>query len=74
MLLSNKMDRIQKMFGQLDSDIKALVKGAIELSWFSRGGWSYETIMNMSAGERDLASDFIKNRLESQAKSPFPIY
>jgi hypothetical protein len=68
------MDEIQKTLAQLGRDIKNLIQSAVELSWWSRGAWSYECILNMSAGERDLCANFINKRLEQQSKNPHPVY
>ena len=74
MIRRGDLKEIQKLIAQLGAEIKSLVKGALELSYFSRGAWSYEAVLNMSAGERDLAVEFINKRLESQSKSPHPVY
>lgn len=68
------MNEIQKTLAQHGRDIKNLIQSALELSWYSRGAWSYECILNMSAGERSVAADWISKRLEQQAKNPHPIY
>jgi len=39
-----------------------------------RGGLSYTEAMNMSIIERQHTEEYIKNRLESESKSPFPVY
>ena len=62
------------MISQLGYEIRNLVKTCLELSWYSRGAWSYESVLNMSAGERDIAIEFINKRLEVQAKSMHPVY
>lgn len=74
MLRSGNTERIQKLISQLGAEIQALVKSALELSWYSRGAWPYQTVLMMTAGERDIANDFINKRMETQAKLLHPTY
>ena len=62
------------MISQLGAEIRNLIKSALELSWYSRGAWPYHTILQMSAGERDLALEFINKRMEAEAKKMYPTY
>ena len=55
-------------------DTRNLLKAVLEISYFSRGAWSYDTVMRMSPLERDLAIEFINKRLEAAAKSHFPVF
>ena len=51
-----------------------IIKNALELSYFSRGAWPYESVLQMTAGEREIAADFINKRLEIAAKMPHPVF
>lgn len=62
------------MINALGTDVRNLLKQAIEIAWFSRGSIQYETALRMSPLERDLTFEFVNNRIESQKKSPYPIY
>lgn len=59
---------------RLSKEIEALVKAALEISYFSRGAWTYEQVLGMSAGIRDLAVDFVNERLKAASKMPFPVF
>jgi hypothetical protein len=74
MVRTNDMPRIGHMIKQLGEEIEALIRSCLELSWYSRGAWPYHTVLQMTAGERDMASSFISKRLETQSKSMYPIY
>lgn len=74
MIQSGDMNAVNRYIMRLGKEIKNLVKSALEISWFSRGGWSYETVIRMSQAERELAVDFINERLKIAGKSPHPIY
>lgn len=68
------MDRVQSHIAHLGNEIKKILHDAIELSYFSRGAWPYETVLNMTAGERDIASTFINKRLEAESKRANPVF
>jgi hypothetical protein len=52
-------------------DIK---KNALSLSWYMRGGASYEDILNMSAEERKHLTELINTNLETTKKSGLPFF
>ena len=62
------------MINSLAIDVRNLLKQAVEVAWYSRGSIQYETALSMSPLERDIAISFVNDRLESQKKSPHPIY
>lgn len=74
MIRRNEMAEITRLIADLGAATRALVTNAMELSYFSRGAWSYETVLCMSAAEREIAADFIEKRLEIAAKSAHPVY
>jgi len=65
---------MNRVIMKLGSEIKGIVRSAIEISYFSRGAWSYHDVLGMSQAERELAVEFINKRLEIAAKSPSPVY
>ena len=74
MIRFGNTEQIQQLMTTLGNDIRNIIRNALELSYFSRGAWSYEAVLNMSAGERDIAVDFINKRLEIAGKSMHPVY
>lgn len=74
MIFSGDMTQVQRMIYRLGKEIQSLINNALEISYFSRGAWSYETVLNMSAGERDLAVEFINERLKHASKMTFPVF
>lgn len=62
------------MINSLAIDTRNLLKAAFEISYFSRGAWAYESVLQMSPLERDLAVEFINKRLEAASKSQFPVF
>jgi hypothetical protein len=53
------------------NDIK---KSALKLSWFMRGGATYEDILNMSDMERTAMSELIEENLDTTKKSGLPFF
>ena len=62
------------MINSLALDVRNLLKAAFEISYFSRGAWSYDLVLQMSPLERDLAIEFINKRLEAAGKSMYPVF
>lgn len=62
------------MINALGTDVRNLLKQAIDIAWYSRGSIQYEAALGMSPLERDIAIELVNGRLEAQKKSPHPIY
>lgn len=46
----------------------------MRLSWYMRGGATYEDVMNMSASERELINEMAEENLETTKKSHLPFF
>jgi len=68
------MERVQSYIAQLGREIRIIIRNALELSYFSRGAWQYEAVLEMTAGEREIAAEFINKRLEQAAKMQYPVF
>lgn len=44
------------------------------MSWYMRGGLTYDLAMALSMTERELINDLIKEHLETTKKSGLPFY
>lgn len=62
------------MFRALQNEVKGLTMSVIELVYFMRGSVSYNEMMEMTPGERDLVKEFIDKRLENESDKMFPVY
>lgn len=47
---------------------------ALKMSWYMRGGLSYNDAMQLSIAERKLVGDIIKDNLETTKKSQLPFF
>lgn len=74
MIDAGDMRAVQQLIHRLGVEIKTLIKSAMEISYFSRGGWQYESILAMSAGEREMAVEFVNERLKAAGKMSFPVF
>lgn len=68
------MNAVRNLIHRLGKETQSLVRLAIEIAYFSRGSLSYAQVMDMSAGEREIALEFINERLEQAKKMPFPVF
>lgn len=74
MIRTGDGEKISHLIRDLGNEIRGIIRSAFELSYYSRGAWKYEDVLNMSAGERDIASEFINKRLEQASKMSFPVF
>ena len=58
----------------MDKDIKNIRQEAMQMSWYMRGGVSYEQAMQLSSAERDIISQIIKDNMETTKKSGLPFF
>jgi len=58
----------------MEVECAAIKKNALSLSWYMRGGVSYEDILNMSASERGQINEIITSNLETTKSSKLPFF
>ena len=63
------IDRIPGFIDKLEKESKALKEEAIKISWFMRGGITYDDAMLMSQDEREIISKLIKDNMETTKKT-----
>ena len=74
MLLSLDPEGIRKLIESYDNIVAAIKKSALTLSWYMRGGVSYEDVLNMSDSERKAINEIIEQNLETTKKSQLPFF
>jgi hypothetical protein len=57
-----------------DKETKAIRKESLKISWFMRGGLSYDDVMALSSQERNDIHDIIKENMETTKKSGLPFF
>jgi hypothetical protein len=58
----------------MDRECDEIRQEALQLSWYMRGGLSYDHALQLSVGERKLINQLIKNNLETTKKSGLPFF
>ena len=58
----------------MDQECNDIRQEALKLSWYMRGGLSYEHALQLSVTERQLINKLIKNNLETTKKSGLPFF
>jgi hypothetical protein len=62
------------MLEQMDKEVSNIRQEALRLSWYMRGGLTYDQAMTLSLEERNLINDLIKEHLETTKKSGLPFF
>lgn len=73
-LLTLDNDAIVKLLDSYDKEIRAIKDDALRMSWYMRGGISYEDIMMLSEEERKTIGKIIKDNLDTTEKSHLPFF
>ena len=72
MTLNN--DQIVALLENYDKESKALKHEALTLTWFMRGGLSYEEAMYLSQSEKQAIGKIIESNMEVAKKSGMPFF
>ena len=74
MLLRLPPEGVQKLLDDYEKACNEIKKSALTMSWYMRGGASYEDILNMSLEERKAINMIIESNLETTKKSQLPFF
>ena len=58
----------------MDKETVDIRREALQLSWYMRGGITYDQAVQLSVSERTLISELIKENLETTKKSGLPFF
>ena len=62
------------MITTMDTEAADIRREAVRMSWYMRGGMTYEQILNLSWEERVQINDLIKDNLETTKKTNLPFF
>lgn len=72
MTLTN--EEILQEIDNLEKESRAIREEALKLSWFMRGGLTYDDALALGPQERELISKLIKSNLETTKESGLPFF
>jgi hypothetical protein len=58
----------------MEKECNSIKKNALKLSWYMRGGVSYEDVLNMSQQERISLNEIIEDNLETTKRTDMPFF
>lgn len=73
-LLSLDSEGIKGLIKQMEDECAEIKRSALKMSWFMRGGVSYNDLMNMGITERQTISKIIEDNLDTTKKSQLPFF
>jgi hypothetical protein len=59
---------------RMEKDCQSIRQEAMKMSWFMRGGLTYDLVMALSIQEREIINEIIKDNLETTKKSGLPFF
>ena len=62
------------MVDNMDKEADSIRRQSLKMSWFMRGGATYEDVLQMSSHERKMLSELIKENLETTKSSKLPFF
>jgi hypothetical protein len=67
-------EQIGAMVETMEKECKDIRREAIKMTWYMRGGLTYENAMSLSSQEREIVGELIKDNLETTKKSGLPFF
>jgi len=58
----------------MEKEAESIRQESLKMSWYMRGGISYDQVLALSGKERVMINDIIKENLETTKKSKLPFF
>lgn len=58
----------------MDKEAKSMRAEALKMSWHMRGGLTYDQALQLSAVERSIIVDIVKDHMDTTKKSGLPYF
>jgi hypothetical protein len=65
---------IIELIESYEKQARAIKQEALKISWFMRGGISYDDAMFLSPQEREIITGIVKENMETTKKSGLPFF
>jgi len=62
------------LISNYDKYTQGIKSNAMTLSWYMRGGATYEDVLNMSQSERKAINSMVEDHLETTKKTQLPFF
>jgi len=72
--LNISIDEIEEILTGLDKESRAIKEEALRMSWYMRGGLSYEDAMYLSQTEREAIGKIVKDNMKTTRESGMPFF
>jgi len=73
-LLFLSPEEISEYIKQLDRECEGIKNSALKMSWYMRGGISYNDILNLSPKEREFVNKIIEDNMETTKNTKLPFF
>jgi hypothetical protein len=73
-VLRSKPEELDKLIKSYEDQVIEIKKNSLRMSWYMRGGASYEDILNMSVLERSSINEIIESNMEITKKNQIPFF
>ena len=73
-LLASTAEEISSLVDGMEKEAESIRQESLKMSWYMRGGISYDQVLALSNRERAMISDIIKDNLETTKKSRLPFF
>jgi hypothetical protein len=73
-LLNSTAEEISTLVDDMEQEADELRRQSLKMSWYMRGGLSYDDVLSLSHRERTMVSGIIKDNLETTKTSRLPFF
>ena len=73
-LLNSTAEEISTLVDDMEQEADELRRQSLKMSWYMRGGLSYDDVLSLSHRERTMVSGIIKDNLETTKTSKLPFF
>lgn len=67
-------DQIVELVEEMEKEVTEIKQEAIRMTWYMRGGLTYDQALRLSLEERTIINNVIKDNLETTKKSGLPFF
>lgn len=67
-------EEISNLVEEMDKEANSIRQQSLKMSWYMRGGATYEDVLQMSFQERQMINELIKENLETTKSSRLPFF